>query len=46
MDCILLRWPIHLGKLLTMLCLLSVPALAQTISGKVTNTGDGAMLPA
>ncbi|QDK79287.1 SusC/RagA family TonB-linked outer membrane protein [Spirosoma sp. KCTC 42546] len=45
MDCTLLRWPTHLGKLLTMLWLLSVPVLAQTISGKVTNTGDGALLP-
>ncbi|UHG89253.1 SusC/RagA family TonB-linked outer membrane protein [Spirosoma oryzicola] len=34
-----------MSKLLVLLLVLSAPALAQTISGKVTNTSDGASLP-
>lgn len=45
MDCILPRWPTHLGKLFAILWLLSMPVAAQTVSGKVTNPSDGALLP-
>jgi TonB-linked SusC/RagA family outer membrane protein len=45
MKCKLLPRLARLGKLLTVLLVLSAPTLAQTISGKVTNAGDGASLP-
>ncbi|QIP14137.1 SusC/RagA family TonB-linked outer membrane protein [Spirosoma aureum] len=45
MKCKLLPRLARLSKLLTVLLMLSAPTLAQTISGKVTNAGDGASLP-
>ncbi|WP_338876578.1 SusC/RagA family TonB-linked outer membrane protein [Spirosoma sp. SC4-14] len=45
MNYTLLPWQARWSTLLTVLLLLSASALAQSISGKVTNAADGALLP-